>query len=271
MTQIPFQGRVALVTGAGRGFGRSIAHQLAREGAHVAITSRTRRELDQTAAEIEASGGTVIAVEGDSRSLSDVRRIVAETESRLGTIDILINNAGVAGPFGPFSETDPDAWWSAQEVHIRGPFNFIHAVLPGMTRQQHGHIVNVSARASHLIAPYLSAYCVGKNAQVKMAALLAAEVRTDHIYAFSIDPGFVVTQLARDTMSAADARRWVPGMVQRLGEREAADTEKADLARCAQRCVDLASGRYDALSGNYYELTDDLDEALSRLRGSPGP
>ncbi len=269
MAQIPFQGRVALVTGAGRGFGRSIAQRLAHEGATVSVTARTRRELDETAAQIEATGGTAIAVDGDSRSLADVRRIVAETERRLGTIDILINNAGVAGPFGPFSETDPVAWWSAQEVHIRGPFNFIHAVLPGMIRLQRGHIVNVSARASHLIAPYLSAYCLGKNAQVKMAMLLAAEVRADHVHAFSIDPGFVVTQLARDTMSAADARKWVPGMVQRLGERDAADTGKADLARCAQRCVDLACGRYDALSGNYYELTDDLDAAISRIQDQP--
>ena len=76
---------------------------------------------------------------------------------------------------------------------------------------------------------------------------------------FAIDPGFVFTGIAQETMSSADAQRWLPGMVARLRAKKDAPDRDADLARCAQRCVDLASGRYDALSGRYMELGDDID------------
>jgi hypothetical protein len=79
---------------------------------------------------------------------------------------------------------------------------------------------------------------------------------------FAIDPGFVFTQLARETMESAEAQKYLGGMVERLRAAEDDPAAQKDLARCAQRCLDLASGKYDALSGNYYELPDDLDEAL---------
>jgi len=76
---------------------------------------------------------------------------------------------------------------------------------------------------------------------------------------FAIDPGFVFTGIAEETMSSPDAQRWLPGMVARIRERRDAPDRDADLARCVRRCLDLASGRYDALSGRYMELDDDID------------
>jgi NAD(P)-dependent dehydrogenase (short-subunit alcohol dehydrogenase family) len=120
----------------------------------------------------------------------------------------------------------------------------------------------VSAKASRLVAANLSAYCVGKIAQTRMVEQVAVETRDLGIAAFAIDPGFVFTELASQTLGSPEAQRWLPGMVTRLREKREDPNAAADLARCAQRCVDLASGRYDRLSGRYFEMTDDLDQAL---------
>ncbi len=255
-------GQIAVVTGAGRGFGRVIAERFAREGAAVAITSRTRAELEQVVAGIRSEGGRAIAVPGDVTEPRDVDRVVTETERALGPVSLLVSNAGVPGPFGPIWTVDPQAWWRAQQVHIRAPFLYLHRVLPGMTERRAGRVIIVSALASRVVAPYLSAYCVGKIAQTRITAEAAAETRNLGVSVFAIDPGFVFTGIAEETMNSPDAQRWLPGMVERIRARRDAADRDADLARCAQRCVDLASGRYDALSGRYMELGDDIDAML---------
>ena len=177
-----------------------------------------------------------------------------------------MSNAGVPGPFGPLWSVDPEAWWAAQQVHIRAPFLYLQRVMPAMIERRAGRIIIVSAIASRLVAAYLSAYCVGKIAQTRITAEVAAETRELGISIFAIDPGFVFTGIAEETMSSPDAQRWLPGMVTRLRAKKDAPDRDADLPRCAQRCVDLASGRYDALSGRYMELTDDLDSLLKEVR-----
>jgi NAD(P)-dependent dehydrogenase (short-subunit alcohol dehydrogenase family) len=121
-----------------------------------------------------------------------------------------------------------------------------------------GRCVVVSALAARKVAPFLNAYCTGKIAQNRIVAEAAAELKDTAVKVFAIDPGFVFTALANETMTSPDARKWLPGMVGRL-EQASGKGDDGDLDRCAQRCVDLASGRYDALSGSYTELPDDLD------------
>jgi len=260
---------VAVVTGAGRGFGRAIAERFAAEGAAVAITSRTRAELERVAAGIHAAGGRAIAIAGDVTEPRDVDRVITETERVFGPVSLLVSNAGVPGPFGPMWMVDPEAWWRAQQVHIRAPFLYLHRVLPGMTERRAGRIIIVSALASRVVAPYLSAYCVGKIAQTRITAEAAAETRGLGVSVFAIDPGFVFTGIAEETMNSPDAQRWLPGMVERIRARRDAPDRDADLARCAQRCLDLASGRYDALSGRYMELGDDIDAMLREASAAP--
>jgi len=259
-------GQVAIVTGAGRGFGRAIARRLAAEGAAVTVTARTRAQIDDTVAEIESAGGAGLAVTADVTNRENVERVVHETRERFGHITLVVNNAGVPDPFGPIWAVDPQKWWDAQGVHIRAPMLFLNCVLPAMIDARAGRFILVSAIASHRTAPNLSAYCVGKTAQVRLAQLVASETKEHNVSVFAIDPGFVFTALAEQTMNSPDAQAWLPGMVQRLRERKSAPGGDRDLARCAQRCVDLASGAYDGLSGNYMELDDDLD---AWLRGSP--
>jgi NAD(P)-dependent dehydrogenase (short-subunit alcohol dehydrogenase family) len=268
-------GEVAVVTGAGRGFGKAIALGFAREGAAVTLTSRTRAELDAAAAEIEAAGGRALPVAGDVTRPDDVDRVVAATEKQWGPVSLLVSNAGVPGPFGPIWTVDPDAWWAAQQVHVRAPFLYMQRILPGMTERRAGRIIVVSAIASRLVAPYLSAYCVGKIAQTRITAEVAAETRDLGVSIFAIDPGFVFTGIAEETVSSPDAQRWLPGMVARLREQKSSAGRDSDLARCVQRCLDLASGRFDALSGRYMELGDDIEamrrQALEeRARGLAG-
>ncbi len=259
-------GQVAIVTGAGRGFGKAIATRLAAEGAAVAVVSRSRDQLTSVVEEIAEAGGKAIAVPADVTSREDVAQAVMAAESQLGPITLVVNNAGVPGPFGPLSEIDPDRWWAAQAVHIKAPVLFLNEVLPGMISRKAGRIIIVSALAARMAAAYMSAYCTGKIAQSRLVEEVAIENRDHGVSAFAIDPGFVFTNLANDTMNDPAAQRWLPGMVERLKAQSENPNASGDLERCAQRCVDLASGRYDGLSGRYMELPDDLDAMLKGAR-----
>jgi NAD(P)-dependent dehydrogenase (short-subunit alcohol dehydrogenase family) len=256
------EGQVALVTGAGRGFGRAIAERFAAEGAKVSLVSRSSAQLEEVAEAIRAAGGEALAVPGDVTDPASVDAAVGQAEAALGPVDVLVSNAGVPGPFGPIWEVDPEEWWQAQSVHIRAPMLLLRRVLPGMIARRRGHAICVSAIASRMVAPNLSAYCTGKIAQNRIVAEAAAELAGTGVAVFAIDPGFAFTELARSTMESADAQKHLGDFVTRLRRAETDPGSQTDLARCAQRCLDLASGQYDALSGNYYELPDDLDRAL---------
>jgi len=135
-----------------------------------------------------------------------------------------------------------------------------------MVERNRGRVICVSAIASRLIAANLSAYCTGKIAQNRIVAEAAAELADTKVAVFAIDPGFAVTQLARDTAADPAAQKYFKSLVERIAKHPHKPGEDPDLANCAQRCLDLASGKYDALSGNYYELPDDLDAELKTMK-----
>jgi len=260
------EGQIALVTGAGRGFGRAIAERLAAEGAAVALLSRSLAQLDEVANAIRAAGGQAIGVRCDVTDPGSVSHAVAKTEELLGPIALLVSNAGVPGPFGPIWQVDADEWWRAQAIHIRAPMLFLHHVLPGMVERDRGRAICVSAVASRIVAPHLSAYCTGKIAQNRLVAEAAAELAGTKVAVFAIDPGFAATQLARDTAADPAARKYFKPLIERIEAVPHAYGTDPDLARCAERCLELASGRYDELSGGYFELPDDLDAKLAEKR-----
>src|SRR5688500_1633165 len=153
------EGQVALVTGAGRGFGRAIAERFAAEGAAVALLARSLAQIDEVAQAIRNAGGSAIGVRCDVTDVVSVVNAATKTEQRRGPSDLLVNNAGVPGPFGPIWQVDPDVWRRSQTIHIRGPRLFMHHVLPGMVERDRGRVICVSALASRIVAPHLSAYC----------------------------------------------------------------------------------------------------------------
>ncbi len=253
-------GQVALVTGGGRGIGRAIATAFAAEGAAVAVLARSRGQIEETVATITAAGGRALAISGDVTSRRDVEEAVAETERQLGPITVLVNNAGITGPFSPLWEVDPDEWWRTQEVHVRGAFLCIRAVLPGMIARGGGRIITVASRAGEQARPFVSAYGIAKTAQLRLTETLAAEAGRHGVRAFVLHPGFVDTQFADDALGRADARRWVPEFIQRLTELKQNPSIGTPVTKVATLCVFLASGRGDALSGRYLTVDDDVEE-----------
>jgi NAD(P)-dependent dehydrogenase (short-subunit alcohol dehydrogenase family) len=252
------QGHVAIITGGGRGFGKAIATRLAAEGAAVTVTARTRSQLDSTVNAIAAAGGVALAAAADVTNREDVAGVVNVTVKRFGPVTLMINNAGIAGPFGPIGVVDPDEWWASQAIHVRGTLLFMSAVLPGMIKQRRGRIINIASRGGTEVTPNLSAYGVGKATQIRLTQHVAAEGREHGISAFAIEPGTVFTELAAGTIASPEAQRWLPGMLTALKEIKERDDPAVGLARCGQMCVDLASGRFDGLSGSYLRPQDDF-------------
>jgi NAD(P)-dependent dehydrogenase (short-subunit alcohol dehydrogenase family) len=263
-------GATAIVTGAGRGFGRAIALRFAAEGAAVTVTARTRAQIESTAAEINSAGGRALAIPGDVTRREDVARVVQAATEAFGPVTVLVSNAGLPGPFGPIGVVDPDVWWASQAVHVRAPLLFASALLPGMQRNGGGRIIVVASRGGVEVAPSLSAYCVGKSTQIRLTQHLAAEGKDHKVSAFAIEPGTVITDMAEDTMASPDAQRWVPHMLDTLRQIKAQSDPKEGLARCATMCVKLASGRYDALSGRYLTPDDDFDALVRQEKNHGG-
>lgn len=259
-------GHVAIVTGAGRGFGKAIAKAFAAAGAVVTVTSRTVKQIEETAAEIHSAGGHAFAVPGDVTNRKDVERVVAAAKAKFGPATLLVNNAGQAGPFGPIGTLDPDKWWQAQAVHVFGPFLYMTNVLPDMISAKKGRIINIASLGGTRVEPYLSAYCMGKASEIRLTEQLAAEVKQHGISTFAIEPGTVYTEMAESTINDPDAQRWVPGMLEVLKKVRADEDPAKGFARCADMCIRLASGRYDGLTGRYLTPEDDFDALLKKAK-----
>jgi len=263
-------GQAALVTGAGRGFGKAIALGLADEGAAVTVVARSKSQLDTTVAEIETVGGQALAVAGDVTNRADVARAVASAQDRFGPLTILVNNAGVTGPFGPSWAADPDQWWDAQQVIVRGTLLFMNAVMPGMVDRGRGRVINVASLGGVWFTPHLSCYGVAKAAQIRLSEYAAAEAKEHGVQVFSIEPGTVITAMAEATMVSPSALKWVPKMVEHLKQLKATGDPSKGLARCAEMCVDLSTGYYDALAGRFLLPKDDFDSLLLESAPKPG-
>ena len=216
---VSLDGQTALVTGGGRGIGRTIAEYLSRAGAAVAVLARTQAELDETVAAIEQAGGRAIALAADVTDREAVEQAVARTERELGPIDLLVNNAAVAMPVGRAWEVDPEAWWRTIGVNLRGPFLCSRAVLPGMIGRGSGRIVNIVAVAAFNTAPFMSAYGSSKAALVSFTDDLAAETKEHGVSVFAIRPGVVQTRMQAELRASPylQARRGgaAPGHLRR--------------------------------------------------------
>jgi NAD(P)-dependent dehydrogenase (short-subunit alcohol dehydrogenase family) len=251
MDAVDLSGRNAVVTGAGRGLGRAFAQALADAGASVALLARSEAELRESAA---AAGPLARIFPVDVTDAQAVTRAFAQ----IGPVDILVNNAGVLGPIGPFWKTDFDAWWRAIDVNVRGAMLCAHAALPGMVERRRGSIVNIAT--GMFAAAYLSPYMTSKTALVRATECLANETRDLGVALFSLAPGSVRTRMTSHSLMSDQGREWIPWYGRIFDD-------KLDLPaeRPAARVVELASGRYDALSGLYLTPFDDLDDMLRNI------
>ena len=249
-------GRVALITGGGRGIGRAIALAYAAEGARLALTARTASELEETAQLIsERYASEVITAIADVSSREQVDGAVARALEYYGAIDVLVNNAGNIGPVGRVWDNDPEDWARTIAVHLMGVFYGCRAVIPSMLEQGQGRIVNMSGVGG----PNMSAYDAAKTAIVNLTENLALELADTPITVNAISPGSIHTRMWEETRDLAlaigDTATYERGVQVTSGQ-------GASIERAAELAVFLGSDDCGALSGRLIRAFADRFEEL---------
>ncbi|CAN0341189.1 unnamed protein product [Phaeothamnion confervicola] len=202
------EGRVALVTGGGRGIGRGISELLAAEGATVAVNYRHDADAAaQTVAGIEAAGGSARAFPGSVDSADDCAALVDAVVSAFGGIDILVCNAGIASRGKSVADTDPDEMMRVIATHAFGSHHLSRLVLPSMRTRGRGDIVMISSIVTTHLAPYGAPYNMAKAAQEALALTLAKEERDNGIHVNIVAPGLVETDMGLRLARAISGRR----------------------------------------------------------------
>ena len=198
------RGKVALVTGAGRGIGRAIAVAFAAEGAAVALAARSRADLAGVAGEIRERDGRALAVPTDVTQDGAVEALVEQTLTDLGRIDILVTSAGTAA-FGAVSDSKPGDWDTMLALNLRAVMVCCRAVLPAMLRQRTGTILNVGSIASKRALPGSAVYTATKTAVDAFSRVLAEELRPHGVRVGVLVAGAVDTPLW-DTLGSSPPR-----------------------------------------------------------------
>lgn len=190
------KGRVVLVTGAGRGIGRALAHAFAGAGAKVALLGRTKKNLLEVQKELKDSGASTFVVVADVADEGSVSRAVAAVEQQLGPVDILVNNAGIFAA-APVEKLDAVVFDRVLAVNLRGPFLMSRAVLPGMKSRKCGHIVNIASTAGRRGFAGGGAYCASKFGLAGLSEVLLYEARTSNVRVTCVFPSTVSTDLVK--------------------------------------------------------------------------
>jgi 2-hydroxycyclohexanecarboxyl-CoA dehydrogenase len=218
--------RVALVTGAAQGIGRGIAATLAEQGFQVAVADLNLPAAAQTAKEIAAAGGTVIAVEMDVTRAASVEDAVRAVEAELGPVEIVVNNAGW-DDFMPFVQTTEGFWDKILDLNFKGALRVTQAVLPGMIERGFGRVINIGSDAGRVGSSLEAVYSGAKGGIIAFTKTLAREVAASGITANTVCPGPTDTPALRafaDT-SGPDAGKVIGAMtravpIKRLGRPE---------------------------------------------------
>lgn len=192
-------GKTVMITGASRGIGAEAARVFAAAGANVALLARGQSAIADLAGEI---GAKAIAIPCNVARYTDVAAAVSTTQAAFGGLDVLINNAGVIEPISHLADADPDAWGEVIDVNLKGVFNGMHAVLPGMRAAGGGSILTISSGAAHGPVEAWSHYCASKAAVHMLNRCLDKEEAGHGIRAIGLSPGTVATQMQREIKSS---------------------------------------------------------------------
>ena len=199
------KGKVAFVTGAGRGIGRATAIALAHEGVNIGLFARTESALKEVADEIEGLGVKVAYATVDVSSLDQVQQGIEQLTNTLGTADILINNAGI-GKFATLLEMDPEEWKRIIDVNVMGTYYVTKTVLPQLIEKNGGDIINISSTNGLNGAATSSAYSASKFGIIGLTESLAQEVRRNNIRVTALAPSTTATELAIKTDLIPDGK-----------------------------------------------------------------
>ncbi len=188
--RLPLLGKRAVVTGASRGIGRAIALALAGAGADLALTARTRDDIERAAEEIRGMGRAAHAVPCDVTDPHQVERMAAEAHSRLGGVDILVNNAGASGSHKLLGHPD-ELWHRMLAINLTSVYYVTKAFVPSMVEQRSGRIITIASVASRVGARYVAAYTAAKHGVLGLTRALAAELVEQGITVNAICPAYV--------------------------------------------------------------------------------
>jgi NAD(P)-dependent dehydrogenase (short-subunit alcohol dehydrogenase family) len=226
--------KVAIVTGAGRGIGRALALEFARNGAAVVCCARTEADIQETADLIGKEGGQCLPVPTDVADKRQVNAMVEQALAHFSRIDVLFNNAARIPVISGLWEVDPDQWWEEITVNLRGPMLCCRAVLPHMMKRNEGVIINMTGGTE---IPGRTSYCCSKVALNRLTTLLAKELASvgSSVVVFSMGPGLVKTRRTLHEAESAQGRRWNPGTREAFAQGK--DRPPEDCAKATMKLI----------------------------------
>ncbi|HJB79062.1 MAG TPA: 3-ketoacyl-ACP reductase [Candidatus Nosocomiicoccus stercorigallinarum] len=195
--------KVALITGGGRGIGRAVALELAKNGVNVGLVARSVENLEKVQDELKEYDIDVAIATGDVSDLDSITKAVNDIQEKLGNIDILINNAGIS-KFGNFLELDPEEWTNIVDVNLKGVYYTTRAVLGQMIERETGDIINISSTAGQKGGPVTSAYSASKAGVIGLSESLMMEVRKHNIRVMTFTPSTVATDMSINDLKITD-------------------------------------------------------------------
>lgn len=201
-------GKVAVVTGAGRGIGRDIAERLAAEGCKVVLVSRTQSQLEEVADTIRASGGEAFPVAADIGEVSETRRIMDSVRIEFGTVNVLINNAAILRPTA-FLEIDEDEWDATLAVNLKAPYFLSREAMQMMSSHRDGYIINISSTAALQVPAGLASYGTSKMALAALSEAMYQAGKEHGVKVTVIYPGMTDTKMLRDFEPPVDPDKWM--------------------------------------------------------------
>lgn len=259
---VSLQGKVALVTGAGRGLGRQTALHLAAQGATVIAVSRNGDELRQTVQTIQQAAGAAHAMPADISRLEAVEAVKLEVEQRFGLVSILVNAAGIFGPIQMIKNSDPTRWVDTLAINLFGPYFTCRAFASGMIQRGWGRIVNfTSAAALHPPGPLNSAYATSKAALNQFTRHLAAELEGTGVTANVLHPGDVKTEMWATIRAEAD-RMGPEGEAYRQWVRWVEETGGDDPQKAADLVLRLVSDEAASINGQFLWIESGLQSPI---------
>lgn len=243
----------ALITGAGRGIGKRLAIGFAHAGIPVGLLGRSQGELDVTKLEIEHAGGSAHRFRADVRDFEQVSAAVDRMTAVYGHVGVLVANAAVLGPIGPFAEHKPREWKEIFDTNVIGVMNSCRAVLPQMIQQRCGKVLVIADSSSSSPRPNFAPYSASKAAVVRFVESVAEEVRNHNVQVNCFSPGGAYTSMTDEILTADEL----------AGTKEVEEAEQIRLTggvqaeRQIQLALFLASERSNHLTGKLIDVADD--------------